>query len=69
MTLARRLRRTFTRQRLTAVAVVIAVVASGLAVLVAAIDPPARVAADELDGRTWLGVGGAAAGRVTASCS
>ena len=63
MTVARRLRRTFTRQRLTAVAVVIAVVASGLAVLVAAIDPPARVAADELDGRTWLGVGGAAAGR------
>ena len=63
MTLARRLRRTLTRQRLTAVAVVIAVVASGLAILVAAIEPPARVAADELDGRTWLGVGGAAAGR------
>jgi hypothetical protein len=63
VTLARRLRRTFTRQRLTAVAVVIAVVASGLAILVAAIEPPARVAADEVDGRTWLGVGGAAAGR------
>ena len=63
MTLARRLRRTFTRQRLTAVAVVVAVVASGLAVLVAAIEPPERVAADEFDGRTWLGVGGAAAGR------